>query len=156
MQNRVFFPQSLLDRWIVDGSVDLRGDELTILTAGRRYKLVEAVRVLWQVGSGGTGGDPKGLTGRVKARSIVDEMGAEIVETSMLIGDAAFDVEPGWLGEPVGSFAEHLRVNGSGSANAAAGAPGQARDNLEPGEKRAGAASSRAPQTEEELLGRLL
>jgi len=28
-------------------------------------------------------------------------MGAEIVQTSMLVGEAAYDIEPGWLGVPV-------------------------------------------------------
>jgi hypothetical protein len=31
----------------------------------------------------------------------LDEIGAEIVQTSMLVGEAAYDIEPGWLGVPV-------------------------------------------------------
>jgi hypothetical protein len=105
MENRVFFPQAALDQWIVAGTVDLQGSELTILTEGRRYKLAEAVHILREV-SGGS--DAHGLVGRVKARAKLEQLGAEIVETSMLLGDAAYDVAPGWLGSPIGPLVEHL------------------------------------------------
>lgn len=106
MQNRVFFPQTALDQWIVEGSVELQKGELTILAEGRRYALEEGVRVLRDV-SGGA--DAAKLVGRARTRAALEAKGAEIVETSMLLGDAAYDVEPGWLGTPVGSFEEHLR-----------------------------------------------
>jgi hypothetical protein len=105
MHNRVFFPQAALDEWITNGTIDLHGTELTILAEGRRYRLVEAVHVLREV----TGTpDLHELVGRVKSRAFLEELGAELVETSMLLGDCAFDVAPGWLGAPVGSFDEHL------------------------------------------------
>ncbi len=108
MQNRVFFPQAALDQWIVDGVVELVQGELTILGErgeGRRYKLAEAVRVLREV-SGEE--DPNELVGRVKARGYLEQLGAEIMESSMLVSEAAYDVEPGWVGIPIGTFAEHL------------------------------------------------
>ena len=33
MQNRVFFPQAAFDQWLVEGAIDLAGNELTILAA---------------------------------------------------------------------------------------------------------------------------
>jgi hypothetical protein len=105
MENRVFFPQAALDRWIVDGSVDLQQSELTILAEGRSYRLVEGMRVLRELSGNG---DTHELVGRVKARAYLEELGAEIIETSMLLGDSAYDVEPGWLAFPVGSFTEHV------------------------------------------------
>jgi hypothetical protein len=105
MANRVFFPQAALDEWIVDGSVELDNGELTILAEGRRYRLAEAVRVMREVSGAG---DAQELVGRVKARTYLEQLGAEIVEGSMLVGDAAYDVEPGWLGIPIGTFAEHV------------------------------------------------
>lgn len=105
MENRVFFPQTVLDDWVVDGAVDFQADSLTILAEGRRYDLVEAVHVLRNVGGTTDGHD---LVGRVKSRAALEQIGAEIVETSMLLGDAAYDVEPGWMGTPVGTFEEHV------------------------------------------------
>lgn len=102
MQNRVFFPQAALDQWIVEGTVDLQKGELTILGEvgqGRRYVLEEAVRVMREVSGAG---DSAKLIGRVKTRAWLESQGGEIVETSMLLGDAAYDVEPGWVGTPAG------------------------------------------------------
>jgi hypothetical protein len=111
MQNRVFFPQAALDQWIVDGVVELQNNELTILGEGRRYRLAEAVHVLREV-SGAE--DPNELVGRVKAKGYLEQLGAEIVETSMLVSESAYDVEPGWVGIPIGTFAEHV---GSGKGD---------------------------------------
>jgi hypothetical protein len=105
MQNRVFFPEQSLNEWLVDGAVDLRGSELTILAEARRYNLAEAVRVIAEV----TGGpDTNDLVGRVKSKVFLQELGAELLESSMVLGDNAYDVIPGWLGAPVGSFVEHV------------------------------------------------
>jgi len=133
MENRVFFPQAALDRWIVDGTIDLHQTELTVLANGRAYKLAEGVRVLREVSGGG---DPHGLVGRVKTRAHIEQLGGEIIESSLLLGDAAYDVEPGWLGVPVGLLARDIR---SASQNDGAGAR-----------------SAGDPTTEEDLLARLV
>jgi hypothetical protein len=106
MENRFFFPQAALDQWIVDERVDFRDGELTLLGPagsvgpGRRYKLSEAVHVVREVTGAGDGHD---LVGRVKALGALEKLGAEIIESSMLLGDAAYDIEPGWMGTPVNS-----------------------------------------------------
>jgi hypothetical protein len=137
MENRVFFPQGALDQWLVDETVDLTEGELTILGAGlgvgRRYKVVDAVRIVREVS--GTG-DAQGLVGRAKARGHLEQLGAELVETSMLVGDAAYDVEPGWLGLPIGSFAEYVASDARMTA--------------------LGKRSGDDPKSDEDLLGRFL
>jgi len=135
MENRIFFPQEALDQWIVDGTVDLQGSELTILAVGRRYKITEAVRVLRDVSDTG---DTHQLAGRVKTRADLEKLGAEIIETSMLIGDSAYDVTPGWVGVPSGSFAEYVIVNSQRGDKKASPGKGSAE-----------------PRTDEELLKRL-
>ncbi len=105
MQNRLFFPQEALDKWLVDGKVELAGTDLTILSEGRTYKLAEAVRVTREV----TGeGDPNDLVGHVKSRPFLEQLGAELFETSMLIGDNAYDVVPGWVGRPSTTFRDYI------------------------------------------------
>lgn len=107
MKNRVFFPQAALDEWIASDRVDLANDELLIKTEGRRYKIIEAIRVLREV----TGAaDIHEVVGRVKTRAFLRELGAEILEGSMILGDNAYDVIPGFIGAPVGSFAEHRKA----------------------------------------------
>lgn len=105
MENRIFFPQEALDTWIVDGTVELNGGILTIVAEGRRYELQEAVHVVREVSGGGD--EPK-LVGKARTRAALEKLGAELVETSMLLGDAAYDVIPGWVGSPVGTFADHV------------------------------------------------
>jgi hypothetical protein len=105
MQNRVFFPQSAVDQWGIDGKIDLVAGELILLADGRRYKVEEAVRIVTEV----TGAnDDRQIIGKVKPKRALDEIGAELLESSMILGDNAYDVVPGWMGTPTGPFAEHL------------------------------------------------
>lgn len=89
----------------MEGKIDLTGKELVILAEGRRYDIDEVVRVVAEV----TGAnDPHKLVGKVKPKAMLEEMGAEILENSMILGDNAYDVVPGWAGTAKTSFAEHL------------------------------------------------
>lgn len=98
----MFFPQLALDTWGVDGKIDLSQAELILLSEGRRYKIEEAVRVVAEV----TGAnDEHKLVGKVKAKSLLVELGAEILENSMILGDNAYDVVPGWAGAPLEAWA---------------------------------------------------
>lgn len=104
MKNRVFFPQDSLDEWVADDRVDFNADELTIKLESRRYRMIEAVRVMREVTDGS---DPNELIGKVKSRGYMLELGAEIMEGSMILGDNAYDIVPGFVGAPIGSFEEH-------------------------------------------------
>lgn len=103
-KNRVFFPQEALDRWLREGRVEISGSELTIVKERRRYRLVEAIRVLSEE-AGHT--DPDELVGKVKTVLYLTELGAELLGDSMVLGDNAYRVVAGWLGSPIGSLAEH-------------------------------------------------
>jgi hypothetical protein len=103
-KNRVFFPQEALDRWLGNGEVELAQGFLTIRTERRKYRLVEAARVLTEV-SGLP--DPHEVVGKVKTVAFLTELGASLLGESMVIADNAYEVVPGWLGSPVGTFAEH-------------------------------------------------
>ena len=115
-KNRVFFPQEALDRWLVNGEVELSQGLLTIKTERRRFRLVEAARVMSEV-SGLP--DPHEVMGKVKTVGFLSELGASLLGESMVIADNAYEVVPGWLGSPVGTFAEH-RAEQSASASTSA------------------------------------
>lgn len=135
MQNRIFFPQAALDQWGVEGKVDLSASELILLAEGRSYKVVEAVHVVTEV----TGAnDAHQIVGKVKSKVSLEELGAEILENSMIIGDNAYDVIPGWAGMARSTFATHLL---SGERMSARG-----------GKTDVGS----APNTDEELLRRFV
>jgi hypothetical protein len=97
--NRLFFPQPLLDAWLVDERVDLEDKELLLRDEKRRYVIDEAFHVVREV----DGGDRQGLVGTVKTREQLAALGAEVFEGSMILGDSAYDVVPGFVGEPVGT-----------------------------------------------------
>jgi hypothetical protein len=106
-KNRVFFPVRALDLWIGEGKVELSADELTIKGEDRRYRILEAARVVAEV-SGAP--DANELVGKVKSRQFLLELGAELLETSMLLGENAYEVVPGFLGSPVGTFEDHRKA----------------------------------------------
>ena len=105
--NRVFFPQRALDQWLAEAKIDLSARELVIKAENRRYQVVEAVRILQEVS--GTE-DLFDLVGKVKSVNYLTELGAELLETSMVLGENAYEVVPGFLGSPVGTFNEHRAV----------------------------------------------
>jgi hypothetical protein len=105
MQNRVFFAQAALDMWLADGAIELTGTELTIAAQARRYRLAEAAHVTREV----TGAsDANELVGRVKSTHYLEELGAELMEGSMILGDNAYDVVPGFMATPIGPFDEFV------------------------------------------------
>lgn len=107
MRNRVFFSQEALDLWLGDGRVELTGEDLLLKEPGRHYRIIEAVHVLREV----TGTpDPHELLGKVKSRGFLAELGAELLEGSMILGDNAYDVVQGFVGAPLSSFAEHRKT----------------------------------------------
>lgn len=103
-KNRVFFPQEALDLWLVEGRVEISGSELIIVSERRRYRLVEAVRVLSEEAGYS---DPDELVGKVKTVPYLTELGAELLGDSMVLGENAYRVVAGWLGSPIGTLAEH-------------------------------------------------
>lgn len=92
---RVFFPQGVIDRWLMHGEAELTGAELWVRSERRRYRVVEAVRVVREV-SGAP--DPFDMAGSVKTLGFVSELGAEILGDSMIVGENAYETVIGWLG----------------------------------------------------------
>jgi len=95
----LFVSQALLDAWASQGRIDLDGRSIALLAGqarGRRYALEPAVRFL-RVAGGGE--DPGGLVARVKTLAQVRELGGEPMADSVILGDAAYEVEPGFLAE---------------------------------------------------------
>lgn len=93
--NRVFFPQAAVDQWLSEGRLEVIERELCISSHPRRYRLVEAAYVVAEV----TGApDDDDLVGRVKSLTYLEALGAEVLGDSMILGDSAYDLVPGWVG----------------------------------------------------------
>ena len=95
--NRFFWPQEVLDQWLVDEKIVIDGQELKILAENLAYQLDQAVYFVRDVGDGS---DPHQLVGRVKDLVAIEEMGAEHYMDSVLIGDTAYEVVTGFAGVP--------------------------------------------------------
>ncbi|MEI6223746.1 MAG: hypothetical protein WCS72_03260 [Deltaproteobacteria bacterium] len=95
----LFVSQALLDAWASQGRIDLDGGSIALLGGpgrGRRYALEPAVRFLRVAGGDG---DAAGLVARVKSLSQVRELGGEAMADSVVVGEVAYEVEPGFLAE---------------------------------------------------------
>ncbi len=97
--NRVFMSGALLDRWIAAGRVEFDGRELRVTDDAARFLVEEAAHVVAEVSGSG---DTHGLLGAVQPLSVLAALGAEVLHRSMVIGELAYDVIPGYLLSPVG------------------------------------------------------
>jgi hypothetical protein len=120
----LFVSQALLDTWAEQGRIDFAGNVMTLRAGegkGRSYALEPAVRFLKVAGGEG---DPHQLLAKVKPLSQLREMGAEAVADSVILGDVAYEADPGFLVEASAVQAAVSAPRAEGGAPAAApGAP---------------------------------
>jgi hypothetical protein len=94
----MFLSQEALDTWISEGRADIQGDVLIDKTGGRRFQLREGVRFLSEV-SGGDDADK--LVGAVKDLEQLATMNGEYMSDSVVLGELAYEVQPGFVGRPI-------------------------------------------------------
>ena len=95
---RLFISQERLDAWTVEQRVALDDDILTLSGDGRAFRIVPAVRFMSVAGDGE---DPNDLLNTVQDDKALQEMGADQYMNSVILGEVAYDVQPGFLGEPL-------------------------------------------------------
>jgi hypothetical protein len=121
----LFVSQALLAAWAGQGRIDLDGRSIALLggqARGRRYALVPAVRFL-RVAGGGE--DAHGLVARVKTLDQVREIGGEAMADSVVLGEVAYEVEPGFLAE---ASAVQAAAAATSAGPSEGGLPDQLRD----------------------------
>ena len=94
MTFRVFLSQMTIDEWVASDRVDLQGEYMTLRPAGVRLALTSAA--FFKSAAGGSE-DVHGLVGKVKDQSAIDALGGEAYMSSVVVGDSAYDVEPGFV-----------------------------------------------------------
>ncbi len=97
----MFIGQSTLEAWLDSGHADLLDGEVLLKRANRAYRLDPAVRFLATIS-----GSDSALLGKVLGEARVVELGGEILGDSVLFGDAAFQIEPGFIGTLVTELSE--------------------------------------------------
>jgi hypothetical protein len=99
MGGLLFVSQAMLDGWAEQGKIDFVGNVMTLLAGegqGRSYALEPAVRFLKVLGADA---DPNGLLHKVKSVAHLRAMGAEPVDDSCILGETAYEIQPGFLAE---------------------------------------------------------
>jgi len=95
---RLFISQDRLDAWSGEERVSVDGDVMTLADDGRSFKIRPAVRFLSVAGDDD---DPNDLIDKVKEESTLSEMGADHMLDSVVFGEVAYVVQPGFLGDPL-------------------------------------------------------
>lgn len=122
MAGLLFVSQAMLDAWAGQGKIDFVGNVMTLLSGegrGRSYALEPAVRFLKLVGAEGP--DPHGLVQKVKSVAQLRALGAAPMGDSCILGDVAYEVQPGFLAEV--SALQAAGARGAAAGGAAAGGP---------------------------------
>jgi hypothetical protein len=95
MADYLFVPQTVLDKWSEQGKVSVDGHVLTLLAEGKSFALTSAVRFLKME----AGEDAARLLSKVKTTDALKNMGAEHYMDSVILGDAAYQVQQGFLAD---------------------------------------------------------
>lgn len=92
---RLFLPQAKLEEWLLEEVADLQGDRLVLSKTKEQFPATPAVHFRQLAG----GQDAKGLLSKVKTQAQLDQLGAEKMAGSVLLGETAYEVVEGYVVE---------------------------------------------------------
>ncbi|MEN9798939.1 MAG: hypothetical protein RL653_2635 [Pseudomonadota bacterium] len=92
---RYFISQQKLEDWILAGRADVQSDRLVVPGEGRSFGLGTAYHFKALV----AGEDAAQLLDRVKTAEQLRGLGAEVLSDSVVLGEAAYEVTPGFVTE---------------------------------------------------------
>lgn len=116
MVMRLFLPQAQLEEWALEDKADVKDGVLVVTGEEGVYPVTPAVHIVQLV----TGEDDNDLVARVKTEAQLQALGAEQMADSVLLGDTAYEVVPGYVAE----------VPSPSDAGSADGKPGSEADLL--------------------------
>ena len=103
---RLFLPEATLEEWAAEGRADLKDGKLFIDSSAAPFGVAPAVHFLRLV----SGADTKQLLSKVKTSAQLEQMGAEQMSDSVIVGEDAYQVVPGYVAEvPAGSAAREAK-----------------------------------------------
>ncbi len=92
---KLFLPQATLEEWALDDKADVKDGKLTIPGENATYPVAAAVHFLKVV----SGTDDHKLVQKVKSLEHLQQLGAEHLADSVLMGETAYEVVPGYVTE---------------------------------------------------------
>ena len=94
---KIFFSQRILGSLTDEGKIKLDGNVITLLTPDHpSFDLEPAFRFI-RTSDGGP--DPHDLVGQIKYEKEVKALNTEVYLNSIIYGETAYEVEPGFIGE---------------------------------------------------------
>jgi hypothetical protein len=93
VNDKLFIPQDVLDKWVESGKVVFKDDLLTLVNEKKTYTLTSAVRFMSLL----DGQDAHNLLGRLRTQEKLAEIGAEHMSDSVILGDTAYQVQEGFI-----------------------------------------------------------
>lgn len=108
---RIFVAQTLVDSWLSDGSVSLERDLLRV--SGPHPVDLFINPAVWFERIDGGEADPHDVVGRVKTSQELVQMGADHYESSVVMGDYAYTVRPGFIATVVDARGAEVHLDGS-------------------------------------------
>ncbi|MGF1509548.1 MAG: hypothetical protein ACFB9M_08610 [Myxococcota bacterium] len=94
LPQRMFIAQKTLEQWLDREDVEVEGNRVAFRRLGRTYRIQAAVRFR-EVASEQSS---SALIGKVLTEAQIVDHGGELMNDSVLFGDVAFTVEPGYVG----------------------------------------------------------
>ncbi len=92
---RLFLPQTTLEEWALEEKADLQDGRLVLPGEPATFAVSPAVHFTHLV----SGEDEQKLLGKVKTDSQLQAIGAEQMADSVVLGDNAYEVVPGYVAE---------------------------------------------------------
>lgn len=90
----MFIAQRTLESWLETGNVQMDNTIVTLRNLGCSYELTPAVRFVKVLPDGAA----PDVVGKVLTEARITELGGELMGESVLFGETAFEVEPGFVG----------------------------------------------------------
>lgn len=109
---RIFVAQALVDQWLNEGLIQLDGDLLRLSAGGTTTSLFINPAVYFEQVDGDEP-DPYQVVGCVKSSQELAQMGAEHFDTSVVLGELAYIVLPGFVAVPVGPDGTETLMDGA-------------------------------------------
>lgn len=99
MAVKIFISQGAIDGWVSSDQAEIAGSQLSFKGRPGALELVPA-SLFRRISAGQT--DPHTLVGKVLDEEAILALGGETYMTSVLLGEIAYDIEPGFIGVPAG------------------------------------------------------
>ncbi len=93
---KLFLPQAQLEEWALGDKADLKDGKLVVMAeGGATFPVVPAVHFVQLV----SGEDTHKLVAKVKTEAQLASLGADHMADSVLVGETAYEVVPGYVAE---------------------------------------------------------